>query len=494
MRWCFRTLCGLILLAGAITWLSCDRPTAPANPNDPPDTKLANIPPDNDTVFALVTLNWNGGDYDGFITGYQYRYFTYHLAPGSRDVWVMFDSTAWADTTGSGATIAFNSSDSLNRQQFLVRAVDNDGNVDPTPAERIIYTPRTTPPITKILQPLKNSKVLVVSAVTDWWSGVSLLITAQDRTQFGSVVDYAWSVDGDPWNWVKDTLVYITPDRFKGPLDGLHVIRVTSRNNTNLIDPVGDSTFVTLIVPTFDKKILIIDETDEFNNPFITFGIKDSTVDNFYAEIFPGSESWDFKLKGMPPREVLAHYELLVWQADDIPASQPHKISDAQNIEIFTDYLRVGGKFLMSGWRILKSFAYTQGSPFVFPPGTFVHDYLHIGAGSETDYIGDCTGGKGKTGFFTDFRVDSVKLAGFPYGGKLSIVNLITFTAGFTDIMYSYVNRDNSQFVYYRGRAIGLRYYGSVFDAVVLGFPMYFVQKDDAKVMAREILHNMHVE
>jgi hypothetical protein len=66
--------------------------------------------------------------------------------------------------------------------------------------------------------------------------------------------------------------------------------------------------------------------------------------------------------------------------------------------------------------------------------------------------------------------------------------------AGFTDILYSYVNADNSPNVSYRGRAIALRYYGTVYDAVVLGFPMYFVDREDAKVMAREILQSLHVQ
>ncbi len=87
-----------------------------------------------------------------------------------------------------------------------------------------------------------------------------------------------------------------------------------------------------------------------------------------------------------------------------------------------------------------------------------------------------CTGGKGKTGITTDFAVDSVKLAISPYNGKLGQVNLITKLAGFTDILYSYKNRRRqSRIPSYRGRAMALRYYGTVYDAVVLGFPMYFV-------------------
>jgi len=440
-----------------------------------------------------VTLNWSAGDYDGFITRYQYRYFTYHLAPGTTNNWVLFDSTNWVDTTGGSVTIAFNSTEILNRQRFLVRAIDNDGEADPTPAEKILYTTRATPPITRIVSPTQRDVLLVVDHVTDWWSGAPLVFTAVDLTKGGKVMEYAWSVDGGPWNWGTDTSVYIPPNAFKPPLDGMHFIKVTSRNNTYLVDPIGDSVSLRLMIPPFDRKILIIDETDEFNNPFITLGIQDSTVDQFYAEVFPGSDSWDFKKDGMPPREVLGHYKIVVWHADDIPATTPHKISDPRNIAVFTDYLIVGGKFLMSGWRILKSFAYYNNFPFTFQRGTFVYDYLHIYTVDETQIIGDCLGGMGKPGSFSNFRVDSARLAFFPYDGKLAQVNLITKMAGFTDVLYSYVNADNSPFVTYRGRPIALRYYGTVFDAVVLGFPMYFIRKDDAKVMVREILQSLHV-
>ncbi len=480
----------LVLVIAFVSW-SCDRPTMPANPNNPPHTRLANIPKDSSTVFALATLYWDGGDADGYIVRYQYRYFTYHknLASGT---WVMFDSTAWKDTTGSTVTIPFNSTDSLNMQVFYVRSVDNDGNVDPNPATKLLFTTRTAPPITKLLAPAKNSAVLVAQQITDWWFGVNIVFTAKDQAKEGAIVGYAWSVDSGPWTWVTDTSVFLPPSVFAQPLSGPHVIHVTSRNNTNLVDPVGDSARVNLIVPAFDKSVLIIDETDEYNLPFVTLGVSDSVTDAFYARVFPGSDTWDFKTKGMPPRDVLSHYKLLVWHADDVPVSNPHKISDPANIAVFTDYLKVGGKFLMSGWRILKSFAYYSNFPHAFGPGTFVHDYLHIYTVDETDVIGDMTGGHGMNAF-SDFAVDSTKLTLFPYSGKLSWVNLITKTAGFTDGLYTYVNRNDSPYPQYRGRFIAVRYYGTVYDAAVLGFPLYFIKEDDAKIMAQEILQSLHV-
>jgi hypothetical protein len=488
----FSGFCVIAAVLGlAFTSVTCERLTAPPNPNQPPQTRLANIPQDGATVFALVALHWDAGDYDGYIVKYQYRYFTYHRV-GLSPNWTIFDSTAWKDTTGTTVTIPFNSTDSLNKQIFYVRAIDNDGNVDPNPAQKILYTTRTAPPITTLLFPVKNAPVLATQQITDWWGGVGIAFTAHDQAKEGGISQYAWSVDTGPWHWLTDTSLFIPPSAFAPPLNGTHTIRVTSRNTTNLVDPVGDSSVVSVIVPSFSKKVLIIHETDEYNLPFVTLGVTTAQVDSFYAQVFPGADVWNFKAQGMPPRDVLANYKLLVWHADDVPVSKPHKISDAANIAIFTDYLKVGGKFLMSGWRILKSFAYTSNFPHAFPPGTFVHDYLHIYAVDESDVEGDCIGGEGK-GTFSDFKVDSTKLPMFPYSGKLSWVNLVTKTAGFTEGLYNYVNRDDSQYPMYRGRAIAVRYYGTVYDAIVLGFPMYFIRTDDAKVMAQQILQSLNV-
>ncbi|NIT99423.1 MAG: hypothetical protein GWN01_00295, partial [Nitrosopumilaceae archaeon] len=64
------------------SWCSCERSTAPPMENQPPETYIANVPAENDTIFALVSLSWNGGDSDGFVAKYQYRYITYFLFQG----------------------------------------------------------------------------------------------------------------------------------------------------------------------------------------------------------------------------------------------------------------------------------------------------------------------------------------------------------------------------------------------------------------------------
>jgi hypothetical protein len=251
-----------------------------------------------------------------------------------------------------------------------------------------------------------------------------------------------------------------------------------------------------LIIPTFEKDVLIVDETDEFNLPSIWYNTPDSTFDNYYNRLFPGADNWDYKSQGAPSRPFLSHYKVIMWHADNYPVASnaPHKIADPKNIEIFTDYLKVGGKFVMSGWGILKSFDITKGFPRSFGAGSFVFDYLHINQVNETGPIGDCTGGYAALPGFHDFKVDSAKLSFSLYSGMLGYVNLISATAGFTVALFSYENYPSSTYVSYRGRTMALRYYGTSYDAVVLGFPLFFIREADAAVMVQDILRSLKVQ
>ncbi|MBN1347771.1 fibronectin type III domain-containing protein [candidate division KSB1 bacterium] len=464
--------------------IRCDRTTSPMNPNIPPNTTLANIPVEEDTLFALVTLHWDGEDDDGFISGYEYRYITHHETV--KDSLVQ----AWTYTKETSVTIPFESSDLLNYQKFQVRAVDNNNVADPSPAEKKFFTVQTIFPETQILTPRQNQQFFAIDHTTDWWFGVQLTFTAHDED--GEVVEFAWTVDNGEWNWTTDTTLFITPDNFE-TLGGDHVIHVTSRDNTNLIDPVGDSVKVKLVVPTFEKKLLIIDETVESKFPF---GItsKDADVDAFYTEIFAPDDTWDFQKQGMPAKELLGQYKLVLWHADNLYTYEGDVHKLPQHISDIMDYVNVGGDFIMSGWRILKSFAVRESFPKTFEEGSFIHDYLHIIQADESAPIPDFTSAKGY-GVFTDIRVDSFKLSesyltSIPVVG-LPYVNVMPLRAGFTEVIYRYQNDDNTGIPAHRMAACGLRYYGTSFNAVVLGFPMFFINKEDAQKMATQMLQSL---
>jgi len=471
-------ICAVLLL-----FSSCFKPTSPERENMPPNTTLANVPKDGDTLFALATLHWDGEDYDGYVVKYQYRYITYHLIIGDSII------KDWEETDKTSLTIAFESSDEINMQKFQVRAVDNDGAVDPTPAEKIFYTRKAIPPSTKISFPLENQQFFVIDNTTDWWQGIPLTFKGKD--QDGEIVEYAWSVDGGQWHWTKDTATYIKPNDFKPPLEGQHTIKVISRDNTNLIDPIGDSVKIKLIKPKFDREILIVDNTDERNFPS---GIKanDDSTDNFYTRVFETTDQIDISKGETITRDVIGRYKLIVWHADDKPTIKPKEI--VQYADTLKDYLSVGGNLLVSGWRIMRSFAWRQNFPAFFEPTSFVHEYLHVMSVDETSIIGDFTLASG-IGLFNNIAVDSAKLATtFPYYGKLGEIDLFLQRAGFARPIYTYQNSKDSQFWYYRGRVIGIAYYGTIYNVAVLGFPLYFMSENDVKIFARNLLNSFKIK
>nr|NIR62235.1 hypothetical protein [candidate division Zixibacteria bacterium]NIT54721.1 hypothetical protein [Fodinibius sp.]NIW43247.1 hypothetical protein [Gammaproteobacteria bacterium]NIS44472.1 hypothetical protein [candidate division Zixibacteria bacterium]NIU12481.1 hypothetical protein [candidate division Zixibacteria bacterium] len=214
---------------------------------------------------------------------------------------------------------------------------------------------------------------------------------------------------------------------------------------------------------------------------------KDDSVDNFYTEVFGVTRSWDFSNRGIPPRDTLGKYKMVIWHADDRPAQVPHSLPN--HINVVKDYMNVGGDFIMSGWRILKSFAWDENFPLNFPEGSFINDYLHIRAADESPLQGDFTHADGFRGF-TDVQVDSTKLQEFPFFGKMAQINTVLQPAGFTEIIYLYGN-DLDGLPEFRGHAVGLRYFGTSFDAVILGFPIFFMEKQGALILGDEVLKSL---
>lgn len=472
---------GLFLILFATMGLyACDQifNTKPPAENKAPDTTIANVPVNGDTLFALVTLHWDGEDNDGFAKNYEWRYSTVDLDNGDSTI------TDWMETTKTSLTISFNSPGQLNKQVFEVRTIDNKGKPDDSPAKKVFFTKQTIPPEVTIATPSDNSTRFYLDAATDWYRGVHLTFDGEDAD--GSINEYGWAVDDGDFTWTADTSLYISPETFGG--EGEHIIRLTAKDNTNLTSSNPDTAHINLIKPSFDKDILVIDETRESDFPF---GAKasDAYVDSLYQSWFHPDDQWDFIDKGMPPREILSHYKMIIWHADNrySNSGNAHKIGDHK--EELSEYMNVGGDFIMSGWKILKSLNKEEEFPRTFSEGEFTYDYLHIKEAGQTDAIpGQFVGAIGVGDSFSDVYVDTEKVKMFPYSGGLLNINTIPDKAGFTSTIYSFRPREDTSTPEVRGQAVGIRYYGTSFNAVVLGFPMYFLREKDAKMMAKELL------
>lgn len=117
--------------------------------NRPPDTQLSvrdeslldNLTGD-DRLVSTVQISWTGDDPDGFVQGYEVRFFD-TIDEGS--------STDWSFTvaTDSLFLLPIRQGERISDVVFEVRAVDDAGLADPTPA-RTIYPIQNSPPEIRI--------------------------------------------------------------------------------------------------------------------------------------------------------------------------------------------------------------------------------------------------------------------------------------------------------------------------------------------------------
>lgn len=130
-------------------------------PNTEPDTKLflSSINrTGTDRLNAVVEMNWSADDKDGYIVGYEFS----------------FDNINWVYTTEQDSTFRFslNAGSDTTDINFYVRAIDDDGNKDKTPAFLKIPIKNTLPTIALDRNYIKGDSVYSVFSI--FWTANDL--------------------------------------------------------------------------------------------------------------------------------------------------------------------------------------------------------------------------------------------------------------------------------------------------------------------------------
>jgi hypothetical protein len=118
----------LAMLAIGLVGPGCrEQLTIAVDRNLPPETVLTGVPADSSTNFYQLHLFWNGSDQDGEVVGYDWA-ITDSLPPP--------DAIPWRYTTRTDSIFTFPVQEDreILGHRFYLRAVDNEGKRDPTPA------------------------------------------------------------------------------------------------------------------------------------------------------------------------------------------------------------------------------------------------------------------------------------------------------------------------------------------------------------------------
>jgi hypothetical protein len=231
---------------------------------------------------------------------------------------------------------------------------------------------------------------------------------------------------------------------------------------------------------TMDQGILLVDETRDGSG--IPPSPTDAQVDSFYIELLTGYTftDWDYNVDGAVALSDLGAYSTIIWHGDDLTNQRLY-----DNLAVLSQYLDQGGNLWLVGWRPVFALMNRQGSfPYSFTSGDFPYDYLRLTDSDEASAI-DFTEATGQLGF-SDLRVDSSKVPA-AWGGNLPFIN--TTIPLDAEVIYT-INMASGDTIF-QDVPCGVRYLSGPFKSVFFGFPLYFMEKNDARLVAVDVLDDL---
>jgi hypothetical protein len=351
---------GLILVICVTTLIlfgcKIEPPTRVMIENEWPRIYLVNVPPDSSQLPHAPIVYWYGADPDGYIVAYH---------------WAIDDTTTWKtldvdSVLGTEDTIAFSAPlpDTEYAHVFYVRALDNDGAV--TIADSIarrVFRVTNIPPVNTVFEEHPDTSitpiptVFVIEDTIATWHGIYFEWSTVDSDQVFPP-KFSWSWDGGAWSaWDEATEKYFTGDDDPAlRTSGQHTLRIRAMDDAMAVDSSAAPFVLRVSMPTFAKRLLVIDETR--NAPSPGPGLpSDAQVDSFYDYIlntagFGGYDSVDNSEESYTvSHDTIGQYRMIFLHSDDIVK---HTIPEAQ---IFEDYLNVGGRLFLGGYQVLSSLA-----------------------------------------------------------------------------------------------------------------------------------------
>jgi hypothetical protein len=340
-------------------------------PNLPPETSAVVdtiIRSGPDRLESRVTIQWWGNDPDGFVAGYEYT-FDDPVTPAT--VWLFTrsqDSIFLLQTPAGQDTANF---------RFSIRAIDNQGLADPTPAA-LVYPVRNSPPSAQVVPGLSDP-VLSFPILRFFWSG-----SDPDGTDNLSRFELYWNDTTNAPFVVDQSVTAATFEALEPGVTGEATCRLYLNNNTNAeagtmsgmrigswnklyvraIDQseavsgfaASDSVFIRPV----RSNVLLVNAYSGGSGPIFDFyhnqmlnlglGLYDSLT------LFESGATPQIAADNLTQERVFALFDLIVWFGNNAQSS----LSLAQRTS--GDFFAQGGKMLMA---VYVSSSFDQQSAFL---------------------------------------------------------------------------------------------------------------------------------
>ncbi len=327
------------------------------HPNQPPETFIS-IFSDRDLhpTISRQTLHWWGDDPDGMVVGYIY---TFKDDAANVTEW---DSTApapdWIFTTQTTETFTLKLAGSDSVYILRVKAIDDKGLADPTPAVQHFPIINSRPSVTFPVGTDVPESTFTVATFN--WSG-------NDPDGADNIAKYQYVLDdtsiANAWHDLSPSTSSLTLTAADGLNEGRHVFYL------RVIDIAGASSPIARM-PRQANSVWYVREPKSNFLIIDDYNIADQTAafyKNILQTIVGAVDVWDIKSKNQSqePPSAIAFYETLklfdriFWYADAEP-----NLEKAQ--ACIPKFLENGGKIIMS--TTFPEFSTNQGDPLDFSP------------------------------------------------------------------------------------------------------------------------------
>lgn len=349
-------------------------------PNTEPETKLflSSINRSGtERLNAVVNVKWSAEDKDGYIEGYE----------------ISFDNITWTYTTEQDSTFRFSINEGSDTADinFYVRAIDNDGNKDKSPAYLKIPIKNTLPTISLDKNLFKGDSV---------YSVFSMLWVANDLDGASTLDSVYIKINNDEWYAISENFNFIsivpsnpevngntnaivyagnTSIQLAKQIKGLQVGAI-NKVYIKVKDLSGAESAIDSLNPFFLKRktsdLLVLDAYNISSTPNadLVYRTAISTVYNTYDYYDFYRQSSAYIPKQWKPTFLLMMklYDKIFWYSDNSRSvtASGMLLEDASNA--IQDYLNDGGKLF-----ITSDFA-NNASTDAFPKTSSLFQYAPI--------------------------------------------------------------------------------------------------------------------
>ncbi len=296
-----------------------DQGTVPIDRNQSPETFITSAPGDSQTSFYRVDIHWWGSDIDGAVTAFDVA--VTESLPNENLI-------QWHRTSRNDSTIIFPVEETreILGHRFYVRAIDNEGKVDPTPCWVFFGAKDNISPSVQFLEstgygPGGQTKTLnstnadfpTDTIPTGWgvrfrWKGVDLdrvIDSSGDTIQVGRVKSFSYRLLPIETGYLGGDSTYhaaeYPPSQFtQFPQGSVYAFNVKAVDDAGLS---GSGTVTRSFVWNMDPVSRIYDPTGTYRHQFVSRGQMHALGDTLPVSVAGGSTLPDisFSATGYDP-------------------------------------------------------------------------------------------------------------------------------------------------------------------------------------------------